>query len=129
MKFFGKELPTDKINFVMNILSFVLSILFFMRMQSKMGAPTAPDNNNSERDSLIKIQTRVTTELKELKKFQDSITHFIRKKENLLNVQAKEVVVKRRQLYSTLSSDWEQISREEQTAYVNKIMYNLKSKK
>lgn len=129
MKFFGKPIPTDKINFVMNCISFVLGLIFFIRMQYKLNEPPVPVSFNAEHDSLIKIEYRVNTQLNELKHIQDSIVRAINQKQTLLAQGQKEVVVKRRQLYSTINSEWDNLNPIEQNAYINKLMLNLKQKK
>jgi hypothetical protein len=129
MKFFGKPIPTDKINFVMNCISFILGLIFFIRMQYKLNEPPVPVSFNAEHDSLIKIEYRVNTQLNQLKHLQDSIVREINHKQVLLSQGEKEIVVKRRQLYSTIKSDWDNLDNNDQNAYVNKLMSNLKQKK
>lgn len=129
MNFFGKELPTDKINFVMNCVSFVLGIIFFIRMQYKMNEPPLPVNINSEREALLKIENKVDTELKEIKRVQDSLAHRITITESKVISEQKEVKQKRTALYATLQTDWDTLPKGDQSAYVNKIMSNLKQKK
>ena len=126
MTFFGKTIPTDKINFVMNCVSFVLGLIFFIRMQYKMNDQPDPAIYNSERDSLLVIESRVKTKISEIQVLQDSILKTIREDRNRLADQNKKVTVKRQQLFSTLHSDWQSTSREQQNAYINKIMSNLK---
>ncbi|MDP1800836.1 MAG: hypothetical protein Q8L81_05760 [Bacteroidota bacterium] len=125
MKFFGKTIPTDKINFVMSCISFVLGLIFFIRMQTKPEQPET-QNYNSERDSLLIIESRVNTQIREIKKLQESMALTIYQSRVLLNAQQNKVSAKRQQLHSTLKSDWQQISRAQQNAYINKIMSNLK---
>ena len=129
MKFFGKPIPTDKINFVMNCISFILGLIFFIRMQYKLNEPPVPVSFNAEHDSLIKIEYRVNTQLNQLKRIQDSIVREINHKQVLLSQGEKELIVKRRQLYSTIKSDWDNLDNNDQNAYVNKLMSNLKQKK
>jgi hypothetical protein len=129
MKFFGKPIPTDKINFVMNCISFILGLIFFIRMQYKLNEPPVPVSFNAEHDSLIKIEYRVNTQLNQLKRIQDSIVREINHKQVLLAQGEKEIIVKRRQLYSTVKSDWDNLDNNDQNAYVNKLMSNLKQKK
>lgn len=128
MKFLGREIATDKINFVMNCVSFVLGVIFFIRMQYKMSDQPASTNFNAERDSLIKIETRVNIELKEIKRVQDSISKVILKNESLLQEQIREVKQKRTALYSTIHSEWDNLTLAEQRTYLNKLMSNLKQK-
>lgn len=127
MTFFGKTIPTDRINFVMNCISFVLGIIFFIRMQYKMsGEETRIVNFNSERDSLLMIETKLNLRLNQIQTKQDSLVRSIRQNKKLLSQQKQEINVKRQQLLSTLKNDWKNTTREEQNAYINKIMSNLK---
>ena len=126
MTFFGKTIPTDKINFVMNCISFVLGIIFFIRMQSKMNEEASPVNFNSERDSLLMIEAKLNFRLNQIQTKQDSLIRSICQNKKLLSRQKQEITVKRQQLHSTLKNDWKNTTREEQNAYINKIMSNLK---
>lgn len=120
MKFFGKEVATDKIVFVTNFISFVLGVIIFIRVNFKINekAP-APIVINPQHDSLIAIQTRVNTQLSEIKKVQDSIIKTIRHNENKLSEQKPDVIKKRHLIYSTINSDWDDLSRDAQESYIN----------
>lgn len=128
MKLFGKEIPVQKINFFTNIISFVLGVIFFIRMQYKMSEPPSPPVYNAERDSILVIQTRVNTQLRQIKEIQDSLIKTISQNQNIVKAQDKEVKTKRKELYSTLQSEWDNLSRKDQEDYVNKILSNLKPK-
>lgn len=128
MKLFGKEIPVQKINFFTNIISFVLGLIFFIRIQYKMSEPPSPPVYNAERDSLIVIQTRVNTQLRQIKEIQDSLMKTIGQNKNIIKAQEKEVKTKRKELHSTLRSEWDDLSRKDQEDYVNKIMSYLKPK-
>ncbi len=127
MTFFGKTIPTDKINFLMNCISFVLGIIFFVRMQSKMNTEeTTLVNFNSQRDSLFMIEAKLNFRLNQLEKRSDSLIRHIRQNRVLLAKQKRFISEKRQSLHSTLKSDWKSASPEQQNAYINKIMSNLK---
>lgn len=127
MKLFGKEIPVDKVNFVTNVISFVLGVIFFVRMQYKWNeAPPAPVINIPERDSLIAVQSRVNTQLNEIKKVQDSIIKTIRRNEDALNKQELLIKNKRRTLMSTITSDWDDMSHRAQDTYIDKVLSNKK---
>lgn len=128
MKLFGKEIPVQKINFFTNIISFVLGVMFFIRMQYKMSEPSNTPVYNAERDSLIVIQTRVNTQLRQIKEIQDSLMKTIGQNRSIIKSQEKEVKTKRTELYATLHSEWDDLSRKDQEDYVNKIISNLKPK-
>jgi len=80
MKFFGREIPTDKINFVMNVVSFILGVIFFVRMQFKFSHTDPPVSvHNDQLDSLIRIETRLNTQIRDLKNIQDRLVRTIKK--------------------------------------------------
>lgn len=126
MKLFGKEIPVQKINFFTNIISFVLGVIFFIRMQYKMNEPPIAPVYNADGDSLIVIQTRVNTQLRQIKEIQDSLIKTIAQNRSIIKSQEKEVKTKRNELYATLHSEWDNLSRKDQEDYVNKIISNLK---
>lgn len=127
MTFFGKTIPTDKINFLMNCISFVLGIIFFVRMQSKMNTEeTTLVNFNSQRDSLFMIEAKLNFRLNQLEKRSDSLIRNIRQNKFLLNKQKKDITEKKQIIYSTIKNDWQSLPEKNQNAYINKIMSNLK---
>ena len=126
MKLFGKEIPVQKINFFTNIISFVLGVIFFIRITYKKSEPPTVPVYNAERDSLIVIQTRVNTQLRQIKEIQESLIKTIGQNQNIIKSLEKEVKTKRKELYSTLHSEWDDLSRKDQESYVNKIMSNIK---
>lgn len=128
MKIFGKNIPTDKINFCMNCVSFVLGIIFFIRMQIKMSEVPTSVSFASEHDSLVRIETRISLQLKELKVIQDSITRSIKESKNLLNQKANAVNVKRKELITTVQTDWDDLHPSDQDRYVNQLLSNIKQK-
>lgn len=129
MEFFGKQIPVDKINFVTNIISFILGVIFFVRMQYKLSEPNIPPNYNAERDSLIAIQTRVNTQLKEIKSVQDSIIKTIRVNQTVFTSQTKVLTAKRKRLFTTLNNDWDNLNQKQQSEYLNRTINKLKDKK
>ncbi|MDP1801861.1 MAG: hypothetical protein Q8L81_10945 [Bacteroidota bacterium] len=90
------------------------------------GEETRIVNFNSERDSLLMIETKLNLRLNQIQTKQDSLVRSIRQNKKLLSQQKQEINVKRQQLLSTLKNDWKNTTREEQNAYINKIMSNLK---
>jgi hypothetical protein len=125
MKFFGKEIPTDKINFVMNVVSFILGVIFFVRMQQKMNQQPEHFNYSAERDSLLTIQARVNAELKEIRQVQDSLIIQIQKDKETVKEQTEAITVKRQQIFYTLHSDWDNLTQDNKDAYVNQLLSNL----
>ncbi|MBL7911654.1 MAG: hypothetical protein JNJ41_11410 [Bacteroidia bacterium] len=83
-------------------------------------------NFNSERDSLLMIEAKLNFRLNQIQTKQDSLIRSIRQNKKLLLQQKQKIAVKRQQLNSTLKNDWKNTTREEQNAYINKIMSNLK---
>ncbi|MGZ4089114.1 MAG: hypothetical protein ACXVNO_00220 [Bacteroidia bacterium] len=129
MKLFGKDIPAEKINFITNVVSFVIGAIFFIRMQCKLNEVPAPPSFNSERDSLVTIQARIDTQLKEIKTVQDSLVKVIAKDKAEIKSQDKQIAVQRTQLHATVHSNWETLSRPQQDAYINQIFTNLKKQK
>lgn len=127
MQFFGKEVPADKIVFVTNFISFVLGVIFFIRMYSKLNEkPSVPILYNPEHDSLVAIQTRVNTQLNEIKKIQDSIITAIRRNEQKLSSQTPVITKKRALILSTIRTDWDDLDRVTKDQYINQKLIQIK---
>jgi len=84
MIFFGKKIPTEKINFSMNVVSFVLGIIFFIRMQGKFPQVPEPVMDFSRYDSIIRCEALSRQKIRELEAVRDSLISKVAEQENRL---------------------------------------------
>lgn len=126
MKLFGKEVNPATINLYMNLVSFIIGIWFYFKIASN----TKPQNQipfvSPTYDSLRVIEARLNYEIRELKKAEETLVTQITENKKKLTEQTKEVNVHRQQIRSILNSDWNSLNRDQQDAYINHIMSNLK---
>lgn len=123
----GKEIKAETITMWANILSFIVGIIFYFRLENKAQTVQPIINTNPVKDSVLIINTQLKSELKQLKLTQDSLIKEIRQNTELLKIRKNNVTVIRHQLQATMQSDWDSLSTQEQNAYVNQIMSNLKN--
>jgi len=126
MKIFGKEINPATINLYMNIVSFIIGIWFYFKIASNTKPPVQLPFISPTYDSLRVIETRLNYHVRELKKLEVLMQTKITEDQTKLTEQTKEVNVHRRQIHSILNSDWNSLNRDQQDAYINKIMSNLK---
>ena len=123
----GKEIKAETISMWANILGFVIGILFYFRIEHNSQQNTQVIPPNPVRDSVLVINTELQTQLQQLKSSQDSLIKEIREQTTLLKTQKKNVTVIRHQLQATIQSGWDSLSPQQQNAYINQIMSNLKN--
>lgn len=123
----GKEIKAETITMWANILSFIVGIIFYFRLENKTQTVQPIVNTNPVKDSVLVINTQLKSELMQLKLTQDSLIKEIRQNTELLKIRKNNVTVIRHQLQTTMQSDWDSLSTQEQNAYVNQIMSNLKN--
>lgn len=124
----GKEIKSETITLWLNVLSFFIGILFYLRMGHNASTPTTIIQSNPIKDSVLVIDTQLKMEVQHLKHTQDSLLLEIRNEKELAKTQKKNVTVIRHQLQTTLKSDWDSLNRQQQNAYLQQLMLNLKSK-
>jgi hypothetical protein len=123
----GKEIKAETISMWANILGFIIGILFYFRIENNAQQNTHVVPPNPVRDSVLVINTELKSQLQQLKISQDSLIKEVRQQTELLKTQKRNVTVIRHQLQATIQSDWDSLSPQQQNAYVNQIMSNLKT--
>lgn len=123
MKIFGKEIKPEVISLWLNILGFIVGILFYIRLERK-NSPVVPVTNPVH-DSVMVIDTRLSQRVQELKTTQDSLIHELRIGRTALANEKDSVNVIRRQIHVTLNSDWDSMDARSRKAYLNRVMSNL----
>ncbi len=116
----GKEIKPEKVSMWVNVLGFLVGILFYVRMEvhnsSKANYPTI-----ALHDSVLAINTELQLEVKHLKATQDSLINDLQATKIRLVKQKKNVSEIRQQIQHNLNSDWQSLSAEEQSQYINQI--------
>ena len=131
MKIGNKEINTEKVNLILNLISFVAGILFYVRVGSSLEnrqLPTPAPANKALRDSVLLIETKLKAQIGELKHQQDSLFAALKVNQQKLSTQNAAIKVVRHQIESTVKSDWDNIKPQDQEDYVNQLLTNLKKK-
>lgn len=123
----GKEIKAETISMWANIVSFIIGIVFYLRLEHAQQQAPNIIPPNPVRDSVLVINTELKTQLNQLKITQDSLIKEIRLNTELLKNQKRNVTVIRHQLLAITQSDWDSLNTKEQNAYINQIMSNIKN--
>lgn len=125
----GKEINADTVTMWLNVLSVFVGIIFYIRLENKyMSSVTPYPIINHTEDSIFYINTQLKFKLDALKLTQDSLLKEIRHSNDLTTIQKKKVAVIRHQLHTTINSDWDSLNAEQQNAYIQQFITNLKNK-
>ena len=126
----GKEIQPEKVTMWINIISFFIGVLFYADVMYKITNPSPLVIPQSKaQDSLLVINSRLRTEMSELKVKQDSILFELRNNLTKQTTAEKKEVSQRKQIYSTIHSDWEELSSQERNNYTNQLLTRLKKQK
>ena len=126
MKAFGKEINPATVNLWLNVVSFVIGILFYFKIAHNTEHEKEVPGINPAYDSLLIITTKLDTQIKELKQVQEKLVTEISVEKMKLTEQTTEVNVHRQHIHSIINSDWNSLNKDQQDAYINHIMLNLK---
>jgi len=123
----GKEIRPETITMWINLLSFIVGILFYFRLEHNAEKNQPVIISTPIKDSVLVINAQLKSQIQQLKITQDKLIKEIHQNTELLNTQKKNVTVIRHQLQATIQSDWDSLSTKQQNAYVNQIISILKS--
>ena len=124
----GKEIKPETISMWLNIISFVIGILFYIRVERNLNKHVEPLEDTAK-DTLVIVDTKLNYKIKELKQVEENIVRELRRYEKKLSEEQSMVIASRRQIYITIKSDWDSLSVQEQEAYVNNVIKILKHNK
>jgi hypothetical protein len=124
----GKDIKPDTITMWLNVVSLLVGILFYVRLEHKYEQPTTDIPSTATKDSVFYLNTQLNSKIAESKRSQDSLIKLLRISQDSEQQTKKNITVIRHQLYSTLKSDWDALNREQQNAYIKQIISNLKIK-
>lgn len=121
------KIDANTISMWLNIIGFVSGIVFYVRMDRAFHTQAPAPQTNRIKDSVLVIDTQLKAELKCLKQTQDSLLKAIQVNTLLLKKQQAIVRASRHQVLTTLKTDFQSLSEEEQDAYIRKLLSTLKS--
>ena len=124
----GKEIKADTITMWLNVLSFIVGIIFYFRLEHKYEQPTMVIPSNATKDSVFYLNSQLNSKIADIKHSQDSLIKILRLNQDRQQQTKKNITVIRHQLYSTIKSDWDTLNREQQNAYIKQFISNLKIK-
>ena len=125
MKIFGKEISPASISVWMNIVSFIIGICFYFKIEHNTEHQNQVPVLDHSYDSLLIITTKLNTQVRELKQVQEKLITEITKDKTKLSEQTQEVNVHRQHIHSIVNSDWNSLNTSQQNAYINHLMSNL----
>ena len=115
---------------LINIISFFVGIIFYADVMYKItNPPPVVIPQSKAQDSLLVINSRLHAEMAELKVKQDSILFELRNNQTKEQKGEQKEVSQRKQIYSTIHSDWEELSTQERNNYTNQLLTRLKKQK
>ena len=123
----GKEIKPETITMWLNIISFLCGLFFYADVMFKFShnqAEVIPDNKAS--DSLLVIDARLHEDIQSLKIQQDSLVNELRNNQVKAKEGMQKEVTERKQLYTTIHSDWDKLSAQAQDNYTNQLLIKLK---
>ena len=124
MRIANKEIKAETISLWLNVIGFIVGILFYVRMEHRTKSePTT----NQIHDTVLVIESKLKTEIQHLKVNQDSLLQEIKQNNELIKKQTKSLTVLRQQLNQVINSDWDNLSESEQNAFINQTLQQLKN--
>jgi hypothetical protein len=118
----------DSISRWINIVSFLVGILFYFRLERNMKKPTAMVDHKIY-DSLLVNDAKLSNEIFHLRQSQENIISAIEQQKQRLSTSQHKVKVARNKIDVTVHNEWKNISPKEREEYVKQTMSNLKNKK
>lgn len=118
-----KKLSPERISLWLNVIGFVLSLIFYIRMDYRnhhLPEPLPPQPN-ALHDSALVLQTELRVKLMALKHTQDSVRSVLKAAQSRYDRDQGRIREARQNLKLTLSKDWQNLNQSEKEAYLNRV--------
>ena len=125
----GKDIKPETITMWLNVLSLIVGFIFYIRLEQRSKHELDVLPSQPIRDSVLVIDTELHSVIKQLKISQDSLIAELHANKIYQQQAKKDITVIRHQLYTNIKSDWDTLNQEQQNAYINHIISNLKPTK
>ncbi len=127
MKIGNREFNIDRLIFFMNLISFILSILFYLKMFHQWKeAPKETISNSAIRDSIIRIDEQLRVRNAYLQQQQELILKKIDQQQQLLKIQHEKIKAVQTHIQQLFQSEWDQLSTKDKDQYIEKVILELK---
>lgn len=127
MILFKKEIKPEVATMWVNIAGFVASMIFYLSVENTFIKPPEVPKNPLQ-DTLVKIDLKLTNEIKQLKQQQDSLVQVIQSHEEKLAQAQTQVQKEKVKIITTLHSEWDTLTTQQQETYTNQLISKLKKK-
>lgn len=112
----------------LNILGFVISIIFYCSVQFRVSDPPEIVRNPLQ-DSLMRIDILLTEEVRQLKQQQDTLLIALRHREQSYNRQQEKISEVKEKMHLTIKSDWDGLPKSEKDRYAERLIAQIKQQK
>jgi len=120
-----KKIKPETITMWVNIIGFVVSLIFYTCIQLGVSKPKTTETN-SLRDSLLKVDLLLSKEIRDLREQQAIFLNNLKQRQNILAGQEKEIRKTREKIKITLKSDWDSLSLFQKVSYSSELIDKLK---
>lgn len=127
MKIRGKKIRPDKVSMWVNVMGFILALVFYIRLEhnqtDKSKIKTSP-----VQDSVLVIHSDLRKELNRLKVKQDSVIHALQQTKIWLKRENTNIQKQRAHISNLTQKEWQRLTLAQQTLYLNTILNNSNQK-
>jgi len=121
MKILNREIKPEQVNMWVNVISFLIGILFYIRVEHNFKAKTTLPIATSEQAQIIHVQNNLQTQLSRLQIRQDSIlVELQQQKLFVLQIADKSQNIQEK-ISAIVNSNWHKLTKEQQNKYIQQL--------
>jgi hypothetical protein len=127
MKILNREIRPDQVNMWVNVISFLIGIIFYIRVEHNFKTKPSLSITPTEQSQIAVVQSNLQIQLSHLQKRQDSIISELQTQKLFVNQLANRNQSIQEKITAIVNADWDKLSKEQKEKYIEQLEAPLPS--
>ncbi len=123
----NKKINLERINFLLNVLSFIAGIIFYIRVGHTFHRPESLPESTAIADSILVNDVRLKMNLQAVQEQQQILLSEIKLTQDKLKIQDQAIENARQEIMHTILSDWDTLSQQQQEDYADELIRQMRN--
>ena len=121
MKILNREIRPDQVNMWVNVISFLIGIIFYIRVERNFKSKPSLSITPTEQSQIVVVQSNLQVQLSHLQKRQDSIINELQTQKVFVNQLANKNQSIQEKITAIVNADWDKLSKEQKEQYIKQL--------
>ena len=121
MKILNREIRPDQVNMWVNVISFLIGIIFYIRVERNFKTKPSLSITPTEQSQIVVVQSNLQIQLSHLQRRQDSIISELQTQKLFVNQLADKNQSIQEKITAIVNADWDKLSKEQKEKYIEQL--------